>query len=135
MFLPLHSRVLLSSPLTFKGSRKHNLKITVKSNSFILQIKNRPRKQKWLAQRPWQYLVQVLVPYFEKLAKYGTGGKYFRLWGHAVSITIAPNKSLEIYKPISINEFQSNTIYKNNDIVYTQIYSRIIHNSQTWMSP
>ena len=96
------------------------------------------RKPKCLAQRPWQYLVQVLAPYFEKLANFfckGTGGKYFQLWGRAVSTTVAPKKSSAIYKPISIDELQSNTIYKDNDIVYTQIYSGIIHNSQTWMSP
>ena len=93
VFLPLHSRALLSSPPTLKGSRKHNVKITVKSNSFSLPIKTETQETKMSCSKAMQYLAQVLVPFFEKLADFfwkGTDGKYFQLRGHAVPTTAAP---------------------------------------------
>lgn len=85
-----------------------------------------------------EYLAQVLVPLFEKLADFfwkGTDGKYFQLRGHAVPTTAAPKTQSATYKPVRITGFQPTTIYKNNDIVYTRIYSGTVHKSQTWMNP
>ena len=126
-------------PAPPQGSRKHNLKTTVKPNSFILQMgKLRPREGKCLAQRQWQYLAQVPVPFVEELANIfckGTDDEYFQLWGHMVSTTtVVQKKSSTIYKLVGMVVFQSNST-KTSDNSYTHVYSDIIHSSQRWKQP